>query len=224
MAKEYESRRFIPPVKTGLPSHIAYEIFEYSKYSAIGGTGKDWEAMRSYAFAMYGEGSMRMRPKASSPAANDYVQASAFLPLLPFTEVDVSCDFLIEGTPHDYIAMLTFGSPYISKDEYYAGSVYVYTDTGQVIVIDDTGTQRLIGTLADVTEKKFIHLEATINFAEKKYKSVRLGGYDFDASMHKIMTTPGGIAYNYANFGVANQSTNRATIYFDDITAQAYTA
>ena len=224
MAKEYENRRFIPPIKTGLPSHIAYEIFEYSKYTAVSAVGDDWEIMRSYGFAMYGESSMRMRPKANNPSLNDYIQASAYLPLLPFTEVDVSCDFLVEGTTHDFVAILTFGSPYISKSEYYAGCVYVYTDTGQVVVIDDSGAQQSIGTLADVTEKKFIHLEMSLDFANQKYKSVRLGGYRFDASAYKFSTIAGGIAYNYANFGVINQSSNRATIYFDNLTAQAYTA
>jgi len=217
MAKEYESRRVIPPEKTLFPAHMVYEHFESGSVPGSAGTGADWEAGRDTWYVSRGKFSWRHRTKATSPAADDKVYTSFYLPFYVSPKVDVDVLFLHRTPNNNVYLKIEFLCSYNTKDTGFAPIIEFRCSDGRVRIRDENLVYQTIETVAPISSGYWTIFGGTFNLAEKKYDQIRIGQYKIDASAYSFYTLCTFYPCPIVNLHTCNVSTDRALVYWDNI-------
>jgi len=144
--------------------------------------------------------------------------------LIAFNIVDVSTDFLVRLTPHDFIVQIDFHYGYTSATKQWLSGVRINIATGEVWVLSAVAEWTPVATLGDLGIGKWQHLSLATDFFKKKYASITVGGYTIDVSDYDLVES--GLAAFTPNVRIyaMNVSTNRAQIFYDNIVIAGHTA
>jgi hypothetical protein len=224
MAREYESRRIISPEKTILPAHTVYENFESGSVPGSSGTGTDWEAGRETWTVSRGKYSWRQRPKKTTPAADDYVYTTLYLPFYVSPRVDIDTLFLHRTANNNVYVRIEFLCSYNTKDTGFAPIIEFRCSDGRVRVRDENQAYQTVETVAPVGEGYWTIFGATVDLQNRKYVQVRVGQYKIDASAYSFYTLSTFYPCPIVNLFTCNVATDRALVYWDNISVFGYFA
>jgi len=181
------------------------------------GTGTDWVVEKSTTVAFTGNASLHIKTKATTPAPGDYVLA-AFDLGLPFSK-QLSVELVWKvvknaDTDHARFMIHFYDGTYFKRPELRwlpPEGKWQYFSKDEVWTDIPGGAQTLY-------ENRFHRLKMKADFEKNEYVSLRSDDQIFDLSGIAMSVTAWTIPTTM-NFGVsvANETTNRAEGYFDEV-------
>jgi hypothetical protein len=146
------------------------------------------------------------------------------MPFYTSPRIDVDTMFLHRTPNNNVYVRIEFLSSYNTKDTGFAPIVEFRCSDGRVRVRDETQTYQTVETVAPVDEGYWTIFGATFDLEKRKYIEIRIGQYKVDASAYSFYTLSTFYSCPIVNLKTYNVSTDRALVYWDNISVFGYFA
>lgn len=221
MSREYESKRIIPPPGILLPAHLHYQGFEDLPSLMRGANKGNYIVRRNPLYAMTGLYSLELQTPSTSPDVDDIVYAYWFSPILPAVAMTVETTFIYGALTSSFYAEASFQHSFGSKSYYWDAGVRLRPSNGAVQIRDENGDYPTIETIGAISAQRWITIAATIDFINKKYKTIRVGNYVIDVSGYDLERVSGFLPTTRTFLTLINATTQRSQAFFDNVFLQS---
>jgi hypothetical protein len=188
MGKPYERNINVLSYPTYFGNILCYDNFEDLLKWEKTGTGADYICEKFNTLAYNGSYSLRLKTRATNPAANDYVQAKRQLTIRASKQLLISLNvnaYQPDGLKYievlysfsDQLLLYEVNLRYSAAD----GLLYISTPDGSAEVISTSALSFASGAWANIT--------LIFNLATAKWKTIYFASSKFDVSAYSIRTS-----------------------------------